>query len=57
MSMTQLADKSDEVGRAIDNIRHPSEQMALPAAIRNLKTISKACVEAYERRQEVVVLS
>ena len=52
-----LLDKSDEVGRAIDNIQASVGTDGLPAAIRNLQTVSKSCVEAYERRQEVVVLS
>jgi len=52
-----LLDKSDEVGRAIDNIQASVGTDGLPAALRNLQTISKACVEAYDRRQEVVVLS
>jgi hypothetical protein len=51
-----LLDKTDEVGRAIDNIQASIGTDGLPAAIRNLQAVSKDCVEAYERRQEVVVV-
>ncbi len=51
-----LMDKSEEVGRAIDNIQASVGTDGLPAAIRNLQTLSKDCVKAYERRQEVVAL-
>jgi hypothetical protein len=50
-----LLDKSDEIGRAIDNIQASVGTDGLPAAIRNLQSLSKECVKAYERRQEVVV--
>ncbi|MGE5124363.1 MAG: hypothetical protein ACM3H7_07585 [Acidobacteriaceae bacterium] len=52
-----LLDKSDEIGHAIDNIQASVGTDGLPAAIRNLQTLSKECVKAYERRQEVVALS
>jgi hypothetical protein len=52
-----LMDKSEEVGRAIDNIQASVGTDGLPAAIRNLQTLSKDCVKTYERRQEVVALS
>jgi hypothetical protein len=51
-----LLDKTDEVGRAIDNIEASIGTDGLPAAIRNLQTVSKDCINAYERRQEVVVV-
>jgi hypothetical protein len=50
-----LLDKTDEVSRAIDNIQASVGTDGLPAAIRNLQTISKECIKAYDRRQEVVV--
>jgi hypothetical protein len=49
-----LLDKADEVGSAIDNIQASVGTDGLPAAIRNLQTISKECIKAYDRRQEVV---
>jgi len=51
-----LLDKTDEVGRAIDNIQASIGTDGLPAAIRNLQTIAKQCIEIYDRRQEVVVV-
>ena len=50
-----LLDKTEEVGRAIDNIQASIGTDGLPAAIRNLQTVSKECIQAYDRRQEVVV--
>lgn len=52
-----LLDKSEEVGRAIDNVQASIGTDGLPAAIRNLQTLSKDCVNAYDRRQEVVAQS
>jgi hypothetical protein len=50
-----LLDKSDEVGRAIDNVQTSVGTDGLPAAIRNLQSVAKECVEAYDRRQEIIV--
>lgn len=52
-----LLDKSEEIERAIDNVQASIGTDGLPAAIRNLQSLSKDCVKAYERRQEVVALS
>jgi hypothetical protein len=52
-----LLDKSEEIGRAIDNVEASIGTDGLPAAIRNLQQLAKDCVKAYERRQEVVALS
>ena len=52
-----LLDKSEEIGQAIDNVQASVGTDGLPAAIRNLQTLSKECVNAYDRRQEVVALS
>ena len=49
-----LLDKAEEVGRAIDNIQASVGTDGLTAAIRNLQTLSKECIKAYDRRQEVV---
>jgi hypothetical protein len=49
-----LLDKVDEIDRAIDNIQESVGTDGLPAAIRNLQTLSKECVKTYDRRQEVV---
>jgi hypothetical protein len=50
-----LLDKADEVARAIENIQESVGTEGLPAAIRNLQTLTKECVKIYEHRQEVVV--
>jgi hypothetical protein len=52
-----LLDKSEAIGSALDNIEASIGTDGLPAAIRNLQTLSKECINAYERRQEVVALS
>jgi hypothetical protein len=46
---------SEEVGRAIDNVQASVGTDGLPAAIRNLETVSQQCVESYNRREEVIV--
>jgi len=48
-------DKVDEVGRAIDNVQSSVGTEGLPAALRNLESISRECVETFDRREEVVV--
>jgi hypothetical protein len=50
-----LLDKTDEVGRAIENIQSSIGTEGLPAAIRNLIAVSADCVAAFDRREEVVV--
>lgn len=50
-----LLDKVDEVVRAIDNIQSSVGTDGLKAAIRNLETVSNDCIQAYDRREEVVV--
>jgi hypothetical protein len=49
-----LLDKAEDIGRAIDNVQASMGTDGLPAAIRNLQTLSKECIKAYDRRQEVV---
>ncbi len=49
-----MLDKAEDVGRAIDNIQASVGTDGLPAAIRNLQTVSKECIKVYDRRQEVV---
>ena len=44
----------DEVDRALDNIQASIGTDGLVAAIRNLATVSRQCVEAYDRREDVV---
>jgi hypothetical protein len=49
-----LMDKADEVGRAIDNVETSIGTDGLPAAIRNLRTQSQHCVDAFNHRSEVL---
>jgi hypothetical protein len=49
-----LLEKVDEVDRAIDNVQASIGTEGLPAAIRNLETIARECIEAFNRREEVV---
>jgi hypothetical protein len=49
-----LLDKTEEVNRAIDNVQASIGSDGLPAAIRNLQTVAKDCIKAYDRRQEVL---
>jgi hypothetical protein len=45
----------DEVNRAIDNVETSLGTDGLPAAIRHLTTLSRQCIEAFERRSEVIL--
>jgi hypothetical protein len=46
---------TDEVGHAIDNVQASIGSDGLAAAIRNLETVSRQCIDAFDRREEVVV--
>jgi hypothetical protein len=50
-----LVNSVDEVGRAIDNVEASVGSDGLPAAIRNLKSISQSCVDAFNKRSEVIL--
>jgi hypothetical protein len=50
-----LVSSIDEVGRAVDNIEASIGSDGLPAAIRNLTALSQSCVEAFNRRSEVIL--
>ena len=49
-----MMEKSDEVGRAIDNLESSIGTDGLPAAIRNLTALSQQCVDAFNHRTEVM---
>lgn len=51
---SKLLDLAGDVGRAIDNIEASIGTEGLPAAIRNLVSLARQCVEVYDRRSEVV---
>lgn len=50
-----LLNSVDEVGRAIDNVEASIGSDGLPAAIRNLKSISQSCVDAFNKRTDVIL--
>jgi hypothetical protein len=52
-----LLDKTDEVARAIEHVQSSVGTDGLPAAIRNLESVSRDCIDAYNRRDEVVAAS
>lgn len=52
----QLLDLEDEVSRAIDNVESSFGTDGLPAAIRHLVSLSQSCVDAFNKRKEVIVL-
>jgi hypothetical protein len=49
-----LLDMGDTVGRAIDNVQASVGTDGLMAALRNLESTARQCIEAYDRREEVV---
>lgn len=50
-----MLDLAQEVGRAVDNIESSMGSDGLPAAIRNLKTVSQQCVDVFDRREEAIL--
>jgi hypothetical protein len=52
-----LLEKADEVERAIDNVQSSVGTDGLPAAIRNLETVSGDCISMYDQREQVVALN
>jgi len=50
-----LLDMSDEVGAAIDHVQASIGTDGLQASIRNLAQTSQKCIDAYNRRDEVVL--
>ncbi len=50
-----LLELSDEVSRAIENLEASVGTDGLPAAIRNIVSISQRCVDAFEKRSEVMI--
>lgn len=49
-----LLDLTDAVARAIENVQASVGTDGLPASIRNLETSARQCIDAYNRREEVV---
>lgn len=50
-----LLSMEDEVARAIDNVEASMGSDGLPAAIRHLRSLAQQCLDAYNRREEVMV--
>jgi hypothetical protein len=49
-----LLNKLEEVGRAIDNLESSIGTDGVQAAIRHLRTLTQDCVDAFNRRNEVM---
>lgn len=49
-----MLDQLDEVARAIDNVTASVGSDGLPAAIRNLRTVSQAMIDTFEKREDVL---
>lgn len=50
-----LLESGDDVARAVDNVETSIGTEGLPAAIRNLRTVSQHAVDAFDRRAEVMI--
>lgn len=50
-----MFDLADEVSRGIDNIEASIGTDGLPAAIRNVVSLAKKCVKAFEKRSDVMM--
>lgn len=52
---SSLLDLSEEVGRAIDNVEASIGSDGLPAAFRNLTSVARKAVAAFDHRREVIL--
>jgi hypothetical protein len=50
-----LLASEEEVGRAIDNVESSMGTDGLPAALRHLTQLAQDCLDAFEKRKEVVI--
>jgi hypothetical protein len=50
----KMLELAEEVGRAVDNVEASMGGDGLPAALRNLKTVTQQCIEAFDHREEVI---
>ena len=53
----QLLSLEDEIVRAIENIESSFDTEGEPASIHHLVTLSQECVDAFEKRKEVILTS
>ena len=51
----QMLALEEEVGRAIDNVEASKDSEGFPAAVRHLTTLSQGCLDAFDKRKEVIV--
>jgi hypothetical protein len=51
----QMLGLADEVGRAVDNVAASVGSDGLPAALRNLKTVTQQCIDVFDRREEAIL--
>jgi len=49
-----MLDQVDEIGRAVDNVEASLGSDGLPAAIRNLNSLSQQSIDTFNRRDEVM---
>jgi hypothetical protein len=50
-----LLDMADDIDRAIDNVEASIGSDGLPAAIRHLTSVSRQAVDAFDRREDVII--
>ena len=50
-----LLERVDDLARAIENVQASIETEGLPAAIRNMVTVSQEAIDAFDRREEVIL--
>ncbi|MBN1264420.1 MAG: hypothetical protein JXA25_02925 [Anaerolineales bacterium] len=50
-----MLEKSEQVGRAVDNVEQSIGTDGLPASIRNLVSLSQEVIDIYNRREEVIL--
>jgi hypothetical protein len=46
---------ADEVGKAVDNVEASIGSDGLPAAIRNLVTVTQQCITVFDQREDVIL--
>ena len=51
----QFLDLEDEIMRAIENIHSSVDTDGLPASIRNLVSLAQSCLDAFDKRKEVIL--
>ena len=51
----KMLDLVDEVTRAVDNVEASVGSEGLPAALRNLRTVTQQCIDIFDRREEVIL--